>query len=255
VGAPDNALLALPDYVGIVVLPVAEAPPKTADALAQAMVSALHAANVPATVRGGSRASRFLQGRIEDDGRDAALIWELFDPDGKSIGEYRTSIEGTPLDAWQAAEPALMQEIAWAGAAPVAAFLQPPAVRPARSITLAGAVVSGAPGQGDRQLRHAILAALEARGVVVADASPPGPAASNSRLSANVELAPASGGTQQVRIAWAILAPDGTELGVVAQQNDVPAGSLDDSWEAVAPLIAGAAAPGIIEVLIQTIAQ
>lgn len=250
-GAPDNALLALPDHVGVVVLPVAEAPPATADALAQAMVGALHAANVPATTNGGSRASRFLQGRVEDDGHDAGLIWELFAPDGTSIGEYRHSIEGTPLAAWQAAEPALMHDIAWVGAAPVAALLQPQATPAASTIHLAGIVVSGAPGRGDEQLRRAILAALRAQGVLVAA---PGPPAGNS-LEAAIELAPASGGSQQVRIAWSILAADGTELGVVAQQNDVPAGSLDDSWEAVAPLIALAAAPGIIEVLSQKIAK
>ncbi len=244
-GAPDNALLALPDHVGVIVLPVAEAPPVTADALAAAMVEALHAANVPAATRGGNRASRYLQGRVEDDGRDAGLVWELFAPDGSPLGEFRHSIEGTPVAAWRAAEPALMHDLAWTGAAPVAALLQPRPIEQVMPLTVADTLVTGAPGRGNLQLRRAMLTALEARGVLI---GAPGP---QNRVQAAVDLAPASGRTQRIRIAWRVLAPDGTELGTVAQQNEVPAGSLDDSWDAVAPLIAVAAAPGILEVLSQ----
>ena len=247
-GAPDNALLKLPDHVGVVVLPVAEAPPATAQALAQAMVSALQAANVPATNNGGARASRFLHGRVEDDGRDARLIWELFAADGTPIGEFRHSIEGTSLADWRDAEPALMQNLAWIGAGPIAALLQPQAIQPPLALHLTGATVSGAPGLGDTQLQRAILAALEARGVRIGVPAYPGP---NITLQGTVQLTPAEGGVQQVRITWKILAADGTEHGTVAQQNEVPAGSLNSSWAAVAPLIAVAAAPGIIEVLSQ----
>ncbi|MHA1566727.1 MAG: hypothetical protein ACTSX7_15560 [Alphaproteobacteria bacterium] len=245
-GSPDNVLLQLPDHVGVVVLPVAEAPPTTAQALAQAMVSALHAANVPATTSGGARASRFLQGRVEDDGSDAGLIWELFAADGTSIGEFRHSIEGTPLAAWRDGEPTLMQNLAWIGAGPVAALLQPQTAQSPVLLHLASATVSGAPGLGDTHLQRAILAALEVRGVRI---GVPTPAGVKSILQGKVLVTPAKDGTQQVRITWLILGADGTEHGTVAQENAVPAGSLDGSWAAVAPLIAVAAAPGIIEVL------
>ncbi len=241
--SPDNALLALPDHVGIVVLPIAEAPPATALALAEAMVDALQAANVPAATSGGARASRFLQGRVEDDGEDAGLIWELFAADGTLIGTFRHSIEGASLADWRNGEPILMQNLAWIGAGPIAALLQPQAIQPALALQVAGAAVSGAPGLGDIQLRRAILTALEARGVRF------GAPGANGTIQGEVLVTPAGDGLQQIRITWRILAADGTERGNVAQDNQVPAGSLDGSWATVAPLIAGAAAPGIIDVL------
>lgn len=242
-GSPANALLALPDHFGVVVLPVADAPPTTAQALAEAMVVALHAANVPATTSGGARASRFLQGRVEDDGADAGLIWELFDAEGTPIGQFRHSIEGASLTDWRNGEPILMQNLAWIGAGPIAALLQPQAIQPALALQVADATVSGAPGLGDVQLRAAILTALEARGVRF------GAPGANTTIRGEVLVAPAGDGLEQVRITWQILAADGAERGKVAQDNQVPAGSLDGSWATVAPLIAGAAAPGIIEVL------
>ena len=42
---------------------------------------------------------------------------------------------------------------------------------------------------------------------------------------------------------------EGRELGQVSQQNAVPAGSLDGQWDDLADQVAGAAAPGIAELI------
>ena len=41
----------------------------------------------------------FLQGRVEDDGITAQIIWELFDPDGEIIEGRVQPINGTPMEA------------------------------------------------------------------------------------------------------------------------------------------------------------
>ena len=45
-----------------------------------------------------------------------------------------------------------------------------------------------------------------------------------------MRVAAASGGKESVRIVWVVLSPDGTQLGVVRQTNEVRKGSLDRKW-------------------------
>ena len=56
-------------------------------------------------------------------------------------------------------------------------------------------------------------------------------------------------GKQHVKIVWHVRRTDGSEIGTVAQENDVPAGLLDGAWGDVAYTVAVAAQNGIMELI------
>jgi hypothetical protein len=244
----DTAVLDLPDSGGIVVLEPAEAPPATAAALAQAMVAALAARNVPAGTGSGNSQSHFLQGFVEDDGRDAAIFWTLYNPQGTVVETIRQSIEGTPVTAWAAAEPALMRRLAEAAAPQIAALVQDasPDENPLPALRLGE--VTGASEAGNRQLRNALQRYLRTTGLRIADT--PGP--HTVGIAGSVTVDPPQAGQQRVTLDWRVNDAEGVEIGRISQANPVPAGSLDDGWGAIADLAARAAAEGI-EALIRQV--
>ena len=246
-GQPDRGLLAMPDRGGIIVLPVSAAPLATAAGLAGAMVTALHAANVPASRGGGNRDSTFLQGRVEDDGRDARVVWDLFAGDGALIGSHAQSIEGTPVAAWRAAEPDLMAALATASAAIIAALTQgdaPVEVTTPRIVILP---VEGAPGDGDARLGTAVRTALAAAEIEIAEVA----GAHTLSLAGRVVIVGAGAGASDdaVEISWTVSDPAGKQLGVIRQANRVPAGSLDGQWGQVAEAVAAGTAEGVADLL------
>jgi hypothetical protein len=60
---------------------------------------------------------------------------------------------------------------------------------------------------------------------------------------------PASKGKETVTIVGAVLAPDGTQLGITRQKKDVRKGSLDKSWGPAARAAAAAAASDIAKLI------
>ncbi len=243
-GSIDNGLLELPDHSGIVVLPVSDAPEPTATALAEAVAASLREANVPASTSGGNKLSAFLQGRVEDDGPSARIVWELFNPQGKVIGGRIQPIDGTPIGAWQSADAALMSKLGDRVGQEVAGLLQAevPEEQIGRRVSVSG--VEGAPGDGDRSLESAMRQALATAGVdVMAETD------GVSRVWGEISLVPAGFGQEEVRITWVVVDSGGREVGVVAQANVVPTGSLDGAWDGVAQIVAEAAVPGILELL------
>lgn len=237
----DSAALDLPDSGGIVVLKLADAPPATAAALAEAMAAALAERNIPAGTGNGNSRSYFLQGDVEDDGRDAAIVWTLHDPQGAIVDTVRQSIEGTPVEPWAQAEPGLMHRLARQVATQIAALVQISApnenVLPAVFI----AEVTGAPGTGNRQLANAVRRHLRALGLDVVEAG----TENHVTVRGTVTVAPPSAGQQQATLDWRVVDSGQLEVGKIVQSNPVAAGSLDDSWGAIADIAARAAAEGI----------
>ncbi len=243
-GDVDKQLLALPDYPGVIVLPVSDAPDPTAAMLAEAVAAKLRDANVPASTSGGNKHSMFLQGRVEDDGITAQIVWELFDPDGGVIDGRVQPLNSTPMAAWQTADPSLMEKLGGGIGPEIASMVQVAAPIERIGLQIAVPVVAGAPGDGDSSLASAIRQQLVAAGVQVL---PPTPELAG--LRGRVSVIPADAGFEEVRIDWVFLDPDGRESGVVAQANRVPTGSLDGAWGGVAQLVAEAAVPAIVELL------
>ncbi len=240
---PERELLALHDRGGIVVLPVAEAPPAAAEGLAHALAAALRDVDVPAVTEGGNRESAFLQGSVIDLGHDAHIVWELFAGDGRPMGQVEQPIEGTPIAEWAAGDAELMAALAERGAGPIAGLIQGEVVVEAAAPRVALAPVVGAPGDGNLALTAAMRAAL-AREIEVVTGD-----ATALRIAGRVQVGAAEDGMQPVAITWSVFDASGAEVGQVSQSNSVPAGSLDGAWGEVAVLVADWAAAGILDLL------
>lgn len=105
--------------------------------------------------------------------------------------------------------------------------------------------VTGSPGRGNDELYKAMRKALRLAGWPVVSK----PGKTTLAITGRVELGQSVGGGQQVSLAWAVMLPDGKVLGTVRQQNDVPAGSLNEGWGQTAGFAAEAAAEGIFNLV------
>jgi hypothetical protein len=107
--------------------------------------------------------------------------------------------------------------------------------------------VAGAPGDGEQALAAALAKRLAATGVRQASALE----ANIYDIQGTVRMSPAQGGKETVTIIWVVLGPDGNQLGVTRQTEDVKKGSLDKRWGAAADSAAAAAAADIVKLLPQ----
>lgn len=235
-----------PDSVGILVLPVAGAP-----SLGLALAGALREADVPASTEGANRGSYRLESSVVDEalapGREfISLAWELKSAAGTSLGRGSARRDAA-TDEWQAGEGPLADTLAKEAAPKIARLVSGDAPLPAADVPALVAVrgVSGAPGDGATALARAIAAALGRAGVEAGDSD----AKARFALSCFIAVAPAKDRQQLVSVRWVLALPEGRELGQVSQQNAVPAGSLDGQWGELADQVAGAAAPGIAELI------
>jgi hypothetical protein len=135
------------------------------------------------------------------------------------------------------------------GPAPAPGASPAPATQAARTpkgpVTTIVAPVSGAPGDGTKALTAAIKKRLYAKGVKLATVQ----TGNTYTVKGIVSVTDGSGGKQSIRIDWQVLDPNGKRVGTVSQQNNIPKGSLDGPWGAVADAAAGAAADGIVKLL------
>jgi len=244
---PGPDLLLLPDRGGVVVLEIAGMPDGHAGALAQAVVEALHKLEIPASTGPGNRESLFLTGQIGagpaiGDRVEAEIEWDLVDGDGRMVGhaEYRQAISRAALAG---GEPAQVRALAARAAEPIKAMLErdkpTAAVANEPAIRIAG--VTGAPGDGNRSLPRALAAGLRRAGLTVTDDATKAAAV----IAGTVTVAPAADTKQAVAIHWLVSRPDGSEVGVIDQANEIAKGSLDGPWADIAHAVAEAAAEGI----------
>ena len=106
--------------------------------------------------------------------------------------------------------------------------------------------VTGAPGDDKQAHTAAMTAALAQEKLTVV----PGERGADAlAVVGTVTIDRPQSGHQRVAITWALLEPDGKQLGVVTQENAVPQGSLDGRWGEVANAVAQAAAPGILALI------
>jgi hypothetical protein len=121
-----------------------------------------------------------------------------------------------------------------------------PTARAAKGpVTTIVAPVSGAPGDGTKSLTAAIKKRLYAKGVKLATVQ----TGNTYTVKGIVSVTDGSGGKQSIRIDWQVIDPNGKRVGTVSQKNNIPKGSLDGPWGAIADAAAGAAADGIVKLL------
>jgi hypothetical protein len=105
--------------------------------------------------------------------------------------------------------------------------------------------VTGAGEAGNGELAGALARVLTDAGWPVQDE----PRENALMIEGDVALGEPTGQAQKVTLRWTVKAPDGQVLGAVEQANDVPAGSLDESWGEAADHAAMAAAQGIFDLV------
>jgi hypothetical protein len=154
------------------------------------------------------------------------------------------------LNGPQAAAPAPGQPVAADAAAPTpdekpAAAPSPPKPGAVAIKAVAVLVVTGASPQGDKELTAAMRQVLKKAGWPVLVA----PRKDALNIQGKVVLDAPNGPNQTIHIIWQVSAPSGKALGEVAQNNAVPAHSLDGNWGQTAGYAAEAAADGIFKLI------
>jgi hypothetical protein len=247
-------MLALRDTAPVAVAPIAGAPRATAEKLAAAMSKALQERDVAASDRVVGLMSYQLDGRLQampPSGDKAAIVvlWKLHDPSGKLVGSRAERIVAGAED-WRLGKDDAVDHLAAASADQIAAMLHgkapvEAAVAQQQTRLLVGPV-KGAPGDGDRALAEAVIAVLKTQDLsIVTDPQ----AKVDLLLDARVGVDKPIDGKQHVKIVWRVRRADDSEIGTVAQQNDVPAGLLDGAWGDVAYTVAVAAESGIMQLI------
>lgn len=242
-----NALLNLADSRGIIVLPVADAPPMTAEKLARAMTSALIDRNVPAFVGTSNRSSMILAGEVIDPGRDAIIAWTLFDPAGDEVARHNQSIEGTPIDLWAIADPDLMASLAARAAPAIAEFVQDEPVREVQAPPVFVGEVRGINPADATRLQAALRQALRRQGARLATA------ASDETLiaTADITITPLPDTRREVAIVWTVNDPFGSQIGKIDQASPVEQTVIAQQWGDLARQAGIAAAAGITRLISQ----
>jgi len=252
---PPAALLRVRDSAGVAVAPVAGKPRAVAEPLAGAVAAALLKHDIPASARTTGLASYLLNGRIEEvpalHGRSIVVAtWRLRNPSGRLVAERQQQVEADSAEWTQGADKAVA-ELAAQSANLLAPLLvdQPPKMAPEGGRTrIVVSAVTGAPGDGDRALAAALATVLKRRDLdIAAGGKPERP--DDLVIDAEVAVAPAAPGKQHVKIVWRVRHADGSEIGNVVQENDVPKGSLDAAWGDLAYTVAIAAESGIADIL------
>jgi hypothetical protein len=240
--APHAPLLAAPDTLGVVVEPVQGVPEPASAAIAEAMAEALQQAELPASTTAGNARSFHLTGaatRAADAGWD--IGWTLRNAAGTEITrETQHLAAGAGFDAAALAGP-------MRGEAPkFADRLQdwaPEERKPTRHLLVRD--VTGAPGDGAKALKRALVFLLKRSGTALTeDSKSPDTVA----VAGTVEAQPGPADQDHIKILWHVLTPDGGEAGVITQENDVPRAVVEGQWGDIAMAVADAAAPDILRV-------
>jgi hypothetical protein len=253
---PPASLLAFRDSIGISVAPIEGEPETTADKLAPAVAKALQQLEIPATAKSTGPANNVLYGRIErtpsgSDKSTVLAVWRLRGPSGTLIGQRSERLEAANGD-WSGGKDDTVTRLAEASAKTIAAMLQDDAPKQASNIAPDGRTrvtvrkVKGAPGDGDESLARAVAAVLQRQDVSIVD-DPKGK--TDLYLDGEVTVTAGPPTKQHVKIVWKVRRADGTEIGTVGQENDVPKGMLEGPWGDLAYNIAVAAGGGIGELV------
>jgi hypothetical protein len=257
---PPASLMTVRDSAGVTIGPIAGTPEATAAKLREEVAKELQKHDIPASPSTASLASYQLHGRIEETppalGKARLTVfWELRDARGKLVGERQQHFEASPGEWYDGADKPV-GELAAASAETLAPLLSDePAPHPlaevakgaeAGRLRLAIAGVDGAPGDGNTSLSGAVAAVLRRHDLdIVTDAKSP----ADLKLDAKVAMSSGEPGKQHVKIVWHLHRADGSEIGTVGQENDVPKGTLDGAWGDIAYTVALAAESGILELV------
>jgi len=104
--------------------------------------------------------------------------------------------------------------------------------------------VTGVP-EASKAMTSAMRRALGESQMVLVDRAEP----DAFQIQGSIELSAPVEGRQRVVVRWVIRRGDGTQIGDLEQANTVRAGSLDGNWDRLAPIVALAAADGVVDLI------
>ncbi len=256
---PPAALLRIRDSAGVAIASVVGSPPAIADKLGAAMAEALLKRDIPASDKTTSLGSYQLYGRVVEarpakgEGETAVTaLWRLYDAKGGTVGERSARLAGKAQD-WAAAGGPLVAQLAALSAeklapllveaAPASAAAQPPA-QDVRTRIVIGKI-GGAPGDGATSLAAAIANMLRRHDLAIVEDG----GKADLYVEGEVAVSPVGASQQHVKIVWHVRRADGSEIGTVGQENDIPKGQLDGHWGETAYNVAIAASDGLMQLV------
>ncbi len=237
------------DSHGVSILDVSGLPSALSGPLRAAVAQRLRDEDIPAAVDVGHRGAFLLRGEaslspLSAQEEEVQISWFLVPPDGGSV---RSFVRRDAIPRGQSQRPTVPQldRIARGVTTALLPMLNPNAAEAQglRGVSVWG--IDGAPGDGGFALRRALEFILRENGVPIVERDTPEALV----VSGAVSLAKPVNGVQLIRLRWVLLMPDGTELGTVEQENQIPAGSLDKTWGEAAIFAAEGAFEGLAALL------
>ena len=243
---PNAPLLSVPAALGVVVEPVQGLPEAAGPALAGAMAVALQDAEIPASTEASNTRSFHLASASAAVPGAPGLYdirWSLRDAAGTELGGETQRLALAADDMPNAAALAGPMH----GVAPkLAALIQESAPEEHKSTRhLLIHDIDGAPGDGAKSLKRSLIYLLKQNGIPLTE-DPQAP--DTVAVACAIENKPGTGNLDHIKIHWRILKPDGSEAGVVNQENDVPHALITGQWGDLAMAVASAAAPDLLRV-------
>jgi hypothetical protein len=243
----DAPILQVKDAAGVVVAPVEGVPPEAGSALAEALAAALRGLEIPASTGPGNRHSFRIAGTATAvpgaGGGGLTIRWTVRDGDGGEAGADDQHASVTAA-AWSAPTAEGFHDLAATEAKTLSGLVvEAPPVERKSATALFVREVKGAPGDGSHALASALTYLLKHRGL------PVGSEAKDAVVVAGeVAVSAGGGGKDHVKIVWHVLKPDGSDIGQIGQENDVPHGSLDGRWGQTAMAVAMAGIDDIVRI-------
>jgi len=250
---PPAALMVVPDSIDIAIGTFEGEPTATASKLSAAVASELLQHNITATAQTTSHTSFALEGRIEEAPAQAGqatvtFSWWLRDAAGQIVNQHSNRVTA-PARAWAAGDDAPITQLAAASADVLASLVTEATPKEQQQasgrVRVAVRNVGGAPGDGDGSLATSMTAVLRHADVDIVDAKTGKP---DLTVDANVVVEPKAN-QQHVKIVWHVARANGSEVGTVVQENDLPRGRLDGPWGDIAYNVAIAAGSGIMQLV------
>ena len=249
----DNPLLEPTDGGGITVRAPEGLTQPDSRAMAEAIAAALRDAEIPASTEGSNKLSRFLTTRVAAQPTAAdrvriALDWSLADANGGRATKGAVNTEAEAAQ-WNAHAPELTGRIAAQVAEAIARSSGGDGGGASKALAMDRPIhvrkIGGLSQRDETTLRRAIEFQLRQSKMKVAD----DPTDQALVVAGTFKLSPPMQGGQKVELRWAVLRPDGGELGTMTQANTVEAGTFDKPWGELAAIIAQGAAAGLTEIL------
>ncbi|NKB56179.1 MAG: hypothetical protein GKS00_07565 [Alphaproteobacteria bacterium] len=248
----ESPLVALQDSAGIVVVPVFGAPSPVAGPLADIMAEGFRQTNIPATTGSAIKNAYLLEGEAkftpaQGDIGVVTVDWTVSDSEGEVV-ERLTTKQEVPAAAWQSGARVQLNALSANAVPKIAGILQkntPSAAEIAARPTIGVVAVEGAPGDGNEALKKAFEAVLKSAGVPVA----PDPKLAAIQVFGKVDVASQSEGVDKIAIEWVLRKPDGSEIGVLKQNNTIKNGQASAEWGPLAYDVTFAMIDSIADIL------